>query len=99
MARQLIRQVAKARVAAEVAIRRQAVLTAMNKENYMSNTESATLTREQVTLAFENWEVDFRESRADFMTPEETSEMEVCSLSESRALWLFAYARQKSPAK
>ena len=52
------------------------------------------LTKAQIIAAFENWEKDFRENTSKFFTADEMVELEVASLSESRTLWLFAYARQ-----
>lgn len=60
--------------------------------------KDTTLTQEQVTKAFENWENDCRQNPHEFLTAEEVASLEVSSISENRAVWLFAYARQQSPS-
>lgn len=54
----------------------------------------ATITREQAARAFAYWENETRNNPSKFYTADEAAQMEVCSLSEGRAICLFAYARQ-----
>lgn len=63
-----------------------------NIENVKENQE--TLTQEQVAQAFTNWENDLRCNPKMFLTREDENKLKVATLSESRAIWLFTYARQ-----
>lgn len=48
-----------------------------------------------ITQAFEDWENDFREDPNSFYTAEEVAAQAVASLSQSRAMALYAYMRQR----
>lgn len=52
------------------------------------------LTKEQLTRAFELWEVRSRVTPEAFMSAEETAAMSVASLSESRAIYFTALCRE-----
>lgn len=55
-----------------------------------------TLTRAQVTTAFEAWNNSYRQDSSGFYTEAEVAEMEVGTLSEQQTIAIFAYARQTS---
>ena len=59
-----------------------------------AETQPVTITREQAARAFADWENEVRTDPFKFYTPDETAQMEVCSVSEGRAICLFAYLRQ-----
>ena len=54
----------------------------------------ATITLEQASAAFAAWENEARADPSQFYTVEEADAMEVGTLSDQRAICLFAYVRQ-----
>lgn len=55
-----------------------------------------TITPEQVTQAFVDWETDYRANPDNFYTAAESAAMEVATLSEARAIHFLALLRQRA---
>jgi hypothetical protein len=60
----------------------------------IAEAQPVTITREQAARAFADWENQIRTEPSRFYTADEAAQMEVCSLSEGRAISFFAYLRQ-----
>lgn len=59
-----------------------------------NNSAHVVITQEQAAHAFALWEEGLRADPSGFLTEDEVAQMEVSTVSEQRAICLFAYARE-----